>query len=72
MHSETPSFKKDDDLNDVIQRNMCEYEYFRVSKPPYIDDLNSFITNISLKEKKNKELLYFKNLRDLDFASSIF
>ncbi len=51
---------------------MCEYEYFRVSKPPYIDDLNSFITNISLKEKKNKELLYFKNLRDLDFASSIF
>ena len=41
-------------------------------KPPYIDDLNSFITNISLKEKKNKELLYFKNLLVVDFASAIF
>ena len=40
--------------------------------PPYIQDLNYFIYNISIKEKKNKELLYFKNLRDVDLASTVF
>lgn len=49
--------------------------YFIVRNTPYIDDLNHFITTdttAAIKDKKNKELLYFKNFGKIEHLSSIF
>lgn len=67
--TEAYQFRKDDDLNDVTARNKREFMYFVVRNTPYIDDLNQFITTTttqSIKDKKNNELLYFKNLSKVD------
>jgi hypothetical protein len=69
---ESHVFRKDDDLNEVTARKKREYLYFEVLNTPYIDDLNQFITTdttASIKDKKNKELLYFKNLQRIEFVS---
>lgn len=62
--AEEYKFEKKADLNEVINRNKRTYMYFIVEKTPYIADLNQFITTESTqnyKDKKNEELLYFKN-----------
>ena len=67
-------FEKKADLNEVISRNKRTYMYFIVEKTPYIADLNQFITTEStqkFKEKKNEELLYFKNITQVEKFSFI-
>ncbi len=68
-------FEKKADLNEVIARNKRTYMYFIVEKTPYIADLNQFITAESTqnyKDKKNRELLYFKNLTQIQNVTVIF
>lgn len=72
--AQEPIFRSDEDLHEVTRRNKREYMYFQVKNTPYIDDLNMFVTastNQALREKKNKEILYFKNLKKLEWHSSV-
>jgi hypothetical protein len=67
-------FEKKADLNEVTDRNKRTYMYFIVEKTPYIADLNQFITTDStqqFKDKKNEELLYFKNITMIEQVSFI-
>ena len=69
---ETHKFKIDDDLDEVTKRNKREYMHFIVSRTPYIGDINDYIitdTTSAIKNKKSKEIMYFKNLEKIEWAS---
>ena len=46
--------------------------HFIVSRTPYIGDINDYIitdTTSAIKNKKSKEIMYFKNLEKIEWAS---
>ena len=71
LKSDDAARSKDELLADVMQRRKRDYIYFRVEKTPYLDDINSFITNQKIKEQKNEKLLYYRNLGLVNKYSTI-